>query len=367
MRIALVVTGGMDRSGRERVIPVLLSLVSRLAARHTVFVYVLRYHPAPCRYQLHGATICDLGRPAGLLRQLLALRAAIRADGPFDVLHAHWGRPAGVVTALLGRLTGTPTVVTFTSGELVALPEIGYGAQSSWRGRMAIAVASRLATRVTVPSQYQADLAQQHGIRSAFIPLGIETSQFPRGSRSADGPPYRLLHVASLNAVKDQATLLRAFRLIVDRGIDAHLDIVGEDTMGGAVQRCASELHLGDRVTFHGFQHNDELLGLYHQAHLFVLSSLHEAAGIVLLEAASCGVPIAGSRVGYIADWAPDRAAGVAAGEPDLLADAIMHLLQDPARRRHLADAAAGWVAEHDADWTCAAFEALYESIRLRR
>jgi len=124
MRIALVVTGGFDRSGRERVIPSLLWLVERLARRHEVFVYVLRYHDKPCRYNLAGATIQDLGRPKGLCRQYAALSSAMRADCPFDIIHAYWGLPAGLLATIIGRRLGVPSVVTCDSGEFVALPRI---------------------------------------------------------------------------------------------------------------------------------------------------------------------------------------------------------------------------------------------------
>ena len=95
MRVALVATGGFDRSGRERIIPAMVALVGRLARAHDVFVYVLRYHDAPCSYPLAGATIRDLGSPRGLGRQCRALLRALRAEGPFDILHAYRGVPAG--------------------------------------------------------------------------------------------------------------------------------------------------------------------------------------------------------------------------------------------------------------------------------
>ena len=47
VRIALVVTGGVDRSGREKVIPAVVWLIERLARQHDVFVYALRYHEQP--------------------------------------------------------------------------------------------------------------------------------------------------------------------------------------------------------------------------------------------------------------------------------------------------------------------------------
>ena len=96
MRIGLIVTGGVDRSGRERVVPSLLWLVERLARRHDVHVFALHYYPEACDYPLRGATIHDLGRvegPPGLRlfriqRRLAAAIESLTASGRIDVLHA---------------------------------------------------------------------------------------------------------------------------------------------------------------------------------------------------------------------------------------------------------------------------------------
>jgi len=66
MRIAWVVPGGVDRSGRERVIPVLLWLIEELAARHDLHVFALRQYPQACNYPLLGAAIHNLGDLPGL-------------------------------------------------------------------------------------------------------------------------------------------------------------------------------------------------------------------------------------------------------------------------------------------------------------
>ncbi len=358
-----MVTGGFDRSGRERVIPSLLWLVERLAREHDVFVYVLRYHDAPCTYRLVGATIRDLGRPTGVVAQARALHGALRADGPFDVLHAYWAVPAGRLVPLLGRVTGVPTVVTLDSGEFASLPRIGYGLQTTLPNRMAVQAATRLASRVTVCSLFQAALARAHGCTPIVIPLGVDRSVFTERTTVPQGPPFRLLHVASLNPVKDQVTLLRAVHTLVTSGLDVHLDIVGEDTMGGALAGLTHELALDRRVTFHGFRSSEQLVPLYHAAHLFVLTSLHEAAGVVLLEAAACGVPVTGSAVGYLADWHGDRAIAVPPASPEALAVALRALLLDDGRRGALAATAGAWAKAHDADWTARAFAALYRDI----
>ena len=359
VRIALVVTGGVDRSGREKVIPALLWLIERLARQHDVFVYALRYHEQPRSYSLLGATVRDLGRPAGVLRQYRALLAALRHDGPFDIVHGYWALPAGLVAAAAARRLGVPSVVTCDSGEFTAIPEIGYGLQIRWRQRAAVSATLKLASRVTVCTGYMERLARAHGATPVVIPLGVDTGVFSPAPQHP-GPPWRLLSVASLNPVKDHRTLIEAFRLVVDRLADVYLDLAGEDTMAGAVREAVIRHALADRVTFHGVLPSASVSALYRRAHLFVLSSRHEAAGVVALEAAASCVPVAGTRVGYVADWAPARARAVPAADPLALADAIVSLLTNPETCRQLASSAHEWAVAHDADWSAGEFTRLY-------
>lgn len=357
-----MVTGGVDQSGRDKVIPAILWLIERLARRHDVFVYALRYHDRPTTYPLLGATVRDLGRPPGIRRQYTSLVAALRRDGPFDVVHGYWAMPAGLAAAAAGRRLGIPSVVTCDSGEFTAIPEIGYGLQIRRRHRLAVSAALRLSTRVTVCTTYMAKLAISHGITPVVIPLGVDAGVFAAAERPANtGPPWRLLNVASLNPVKDHRTLVEAFRQVVDRiGGGVVLHLAGEDTMNGAVQDAVRRLALERHVTFHGVLPSRELADLYRTADLFVLSSRHEAAGVVALEAAASGVPVAGTSVGYVADWAGSSAVAVPAADPRALAEAIIRLLHDPAERRRIADSARDWTVAHDADWTAAEFTRLY-------
>src|SRR5689334_7154776 len=108
MKIGFVIPGGVDRGGRDRVVPVFLWLIERLARRHELHVFVLDYYPRPQDYTLLGAAVHDLGRPPAIpgARRLIMtrrLRSAVRAHGPFDVLHAYWGMPAGVAATSVAR------------------------------------------------------------------------------------------------------------------------------------------------------------------------------------------------------------------------------------------------------------------------
>jgi glycosyltransferase involved in cell wall biosynthesis len=370
MRIGLVVSGGLDRSGRERVTPSLLWLVERLARRHEVHAFVLHYYPEPCAYPLLGATVHDLGRvdgPRGLRRgrQRRRLAAAVEACGRLDLLHAYQGIPA-IVSAPIARRLAIPLVVTLDSGELTSIDDLGYGLQRRWIDRRAIAFAVGAAARVTVSTSYMSRLMPEReraaGPAVAVVPIGVDASGFPPAARIA-GPPWRLLRVGSINPVKDYPTLFTALTHLIERGLDVHLDVVGEDTMGGRMQEMARTPQLESRVTFHGFQPTDRLAAFYARAHLHVVSSRHEAAAVVVLEAAASGLATVGTSVGYVADWHPDRAIAVPVQDSEALANAIADLLADSRRRERLASAAREWTLLHDADWTAAQFETIYGEV----
>jgi glycosyltransferase involved in cell wall biosynthesis len=106
------------------------------------------------------------------------------------------------------------------------------------------------------------------------------------------------------------------------------------------------------------------------RADFLVQGSHHESQGVAVLEAAMRGLPIVGTAVGLVADLAAlDEPAAVAVrpGNAAALADAIAALLTDPGRRERLASAARSWAEAHDADWTAAQFQALYEEVARRR
>jgi glycosyltransferase involved in cell wall biosynthesis len=369
MRIAIVLTGGLHPSGREQVIPVWLWLIERLAWRHEVHAFAVRHLTEATSYPLAGAMVHDLGRPHGRLAQWKALREALEREGPFDIVHGYWVDPAGALAAVAGRRLGMPSIVTCDSGEFTAIPGIDYGLQRSARGQALLRLACRLATQVHVTTAFMEALARQHGVEPVRIPFGVHLAQVwgsttPPSIAREDGPPWRLLQMASLNRVKDQSTLIRALA-IARQTLDVHLDLVGEDTFGdGRLQREAAALGVSDSVTFHGFKPVAELPPLRARVHVYVQSSRHEAAGIAVLEAAAAGLPIVGTRVGYVSDWSPQAAVGVSPADPEALATALVATLRNRAEREHLAAAARARAMAHDVDWTAQALSDLYASIR---
>ena len=367
MRIALVVPGGVDPSGVYRVIPALLALIRRLSAHHEVRVFALNQEPSPARWELLGAQVENIGRGHTRTRCVLAIRAAHRVRR-FDLIHAIWSASPGLVAVAAARMLGVPSLVHVTGGELVSIPGIAYGGRLTWKGCLREAAVLRAASQVTATSRPMISALAALGIPARRVPLGVDLEAWPAREPEARAPrrPARLVHVASLNRVKDQGTLLQALAVLRRSGVQFEMHIVGEDTLGGEVQSLAQRLDLSSHITFHGFLPQHALRPVVAAADLMILSSLHEAGPAVMHEAAVLGVPTVGTAVGHVAEWAPEAALAAPTGEPIQLAHQVTAVLEDEPRRLRLASAAHALAVREDADYTARTFEAIYESLLAR-
>jgi glycosyltransferase involved in cell wall biosynthesis len=368
MRVALVVPGGVDRSGEYRVIPALLALLRQLTRDHEVHVLALHQEPTPGEWRLAGARIHNIGAQRTRRRALLTLRALHRR-APFDVIHAIWSGSGGLVAVSASRLLGTPALVHVAGGELVRLPEIGYGGALRWSSRVRERFVLRQAAAVSAASAPLLALLASWGVRAERIPLGVDTGTWPARAPQprVAGHRAQLIHVASLNEVKDQSTLLRALAQLAAAGCDFQAEIVGEDTLGGRIQALAAQLGLAARVRFSGFLPQAQLRAHLEAADLLVVSSRHETGPLVVLEAAVAGVPTVGTAVGHITEWSPQAAVAVPVADPAALAAAIGRVLTDEPLRLAMARAAQRRALEEDAAHTAQAFIALYRKVSARR
>jgi glycosyltransferase involved in cell wall biosynthesis len=373
MKIGLIVPGGVDRSGRIFVIPVLLALIERLTRRHEVVVVSLDPNAEPSQYELLGAKVVNLGLIKARTRLSWAavtlgkLMSVLRAaGGGFDLLHAFWVFPQGTLAVAAGFLVRAPVVLSVGGGELVWLPTIRYGGMRTFRSRITMSATLRTASAVSAPSRYV--MRSAAGIRPDihWLPTGVDTTIFRGSIERTCGAPWRLVHVAGLNEVKNQETLLKAVRQVANVFPHIILDCIGVDALNGRVQAVARNLGITDRVRFHGVLTVDEIVPFYHKAHLFVQSSLHESMGAAVLEASAAGVPTVGTNVGIVAEMAPRAAVAVPVSDPGALAKGIVDLLENSHRREALALAAQDFARTYNADWTAAQFEELYRRVAQR-
>jgi glycosyltransferase involved in cell wall biosynthesis len=375
MKIAWIVPG-FSSDERDWCIPALHDLARVMATRHEVHIFALHYPYRRERYSVLGAIVHALGganRRRGSLPRTwnAAWREMTREHrrARFDVLHAFWAYEPGVIAAGLKRRLGVRLILSLAGGELVHLPELKYGYAGRWWLARLMRWAMRQADVVTAGSQAMLSRARDwRGAQNAaaeacvFAPLGVDAEMFSPAGREPPRPaPHTILSVGSLQPIKAQADAIRAFRFVADRHPAMRLSVVGDGPLRADLEALARELNLADRVNLAGEVRHERLPDVYREATLFVQTSLHEAQGMAVLEAAACGLPIVGTPVGALADLAPDAAVTAPPRDPIRLAQTILSLLDDPARRRALGEAARARVeSEYSLDRAVERFEALY-------
>ena len=175
--------------------------------------------------------------------------------------------------------------------------------------------------------------------------------------------------VGRLAAVKDQATLLRAFAgLRQEAGEDLaprlRLVLVGDGPERTALEKLADGLGVRSVTWFAGDREEiPELLRLFH---LFVLPSLGEGISNTILEAMATGLPVVATRVGGNPELVTPEENGlmVPPADPDALARAMGRLLASDSLRRAMGAASLARV-RRDFHWgrTVARYLEVYDRL----
>ena len=165
------------------------------------------------------------------------------------------------------------------------------------------------------------------------------------------GDARRVLMVARLDPIKDQATLLRAFAAAHQPGWE--LQLVGEGPDRARLEALAAELGLDSNQVFLGRRSDiPELLG---KADLFAFSTTHaEGFGIVLIEAMAAGLPILASDVPACREVLKEGIAGdlLPAGDVQAWIYALQQMMDSQPLRLALANKAMTHASSYDSRLT---------------
>jgi len=300
-------------------------------------------------------------RPAAMACQIVGLLAALwrlRKSGfrP-DVVHAHV-YSAALPALLLGRLSAAAVVVTehytgFQRGLITGVDR--WVAWTAFTGADLVApVSEDLAGHLRA-------LAPRARIR--VLPNVVDTEVFETAPHARHDGPARLVTVGALAEKKGHRYLLEALARVRARR-PVELDVVGEGELRTMLEARVRELGLDSAVRFHGEQPKEEVARLMAEADLFVLPSLHETFGCVLIEAMASGLLSVATCVGGVPEVLPPEAGTlVAPRDPGALADAIEATLDrefEPSMLHGLAERSYGYDAFADG-WS-AVYEELLSS-----
>jgi len=136
---------------------------------------------------------------------------------------------------------------------------------------------------------------------------------------------------------KNHAGLLKAFQLLLKRGIQSQLVIAGPMAEGESILRAlAQELGVAQHVIFTGFVTDADLRALYSGARVYVCPSLYEGFGFTVLEAMACGTPVVCSSATSLPEVAGKAALYFDPHKPEEMATQLFHASSDDAMRASL-------------------------------
>lgn len=356
------------------------ALVGALAPRHDVVVLTSRSLDLPAESFEQGARILRVPMPGR--RDPQRARVPWLAMFPYaarptaarllrrwkpDVVHTFFAVPSGPAGTWIARRARVPHVLTLAGADVHdptrrASPD---------RFRPVGAVVRRVARRSDVVVAVSRDLAERAGPITGrddilTVPNTIEETPLPPPDRAGLGWSREMVLVTTARLVKRKGydTLLAALPS-VDASV--RLEIVGDGPERTALETLARGLP--HPVVFAGAVSAAERDLRLVSADAFVLTSLHEAFGLVILEAMRAGLPVISTDCGGPRDLVRDGETGflVPVGDEITLAERISRLAKDPALRSRMGAAGKQAAADLTPAKIAARYEEIYERARAAR
>jgi glycosyltransferase involved in cell wall biosynthesis len=284
--------------------------------------------------------------PVSDLISLVRLYYFIRKE-KFQSVHTYTTK-AGFIGRLAAKLAGVPVIIH-------TIFEPAHNSASNPILKSLYIFMERLACRwadaiITITNANSREILQRSLVepqKLTVVPEGLDMTRYdaveadPAQVRSALGIPQSapfILTVARLEAPKGHAWLLKAAKIILETIPSAHFVCVGMGRLRESLEKMAQQMGIGSQVHFIGFR--QDMLQIMKSCDLFVLPSLWEGQGVVLLEAMAFKKAQVASAVGGIMDVVVDGETGVLVPpkDPQALAQAIVKLINDPQTRQKMGE-----------------------------
>jgi glycosyltransferase involved in cell wall biosynthesis len=223
------------------------------------------------------------------------------------------------------------------------------------------------ATLIVTISKYSVEKIKHHyGIDASkvrIVPNGVDIEKFkPTLDTQATKTQFGLgnepcvLFVGSLIQRKGLPFLVEAAKKILSEHSTTKFLIVGEGPLKSQLVASLEIARLSGNFKFLSNVSEDQLPAIYNCADVFVLPSIQEGQGIVLLEAQASGKPVVAFDAGGVKEAVRDGETGFLAkrGDIDALADALLKLLFDKTLREKMGINGRRFVSENFTWQICA-------------
>jgi glycosyltransferase involved in cell wall biosynthesis len=248
----------------------------------------------------------------------------------FDIIHAHFTLPQGLLGLILKHICQKPLVVTVHGSDITIQSKKEYLRPiSKW--------VLEGADRVVAVSAFLKEEVIKLGVDPSRVEVVYGGVDIPKDATttSATSPGATITFIGAMVPQKGVDVLLKAFGKVKEKVPEARLVIVGGGPERDGLEAQSAEMGLED-VEFTGLV--EDLTDIYRGTAVLALPSREEGFGLVLLEAMARGVPVVAADTGGIPEIVDDRRNGllVPPGDADALADALLEVLKDDTLRSSL-------------------------------
>jgi len=282
----------------------------------------IRIHRIPClRSKKH------ISHPVEHVSFLLAARKFLKKYLPghsFDVFHAHFILPTGILARWVYKKYGIPFIITAHGSDVPGFNPDRFSLLHRFTSPLIRSII-KYSSAVVVPSDYLGSLLQKitgnDTSKIVHIPNGINTDYFIPGEKTK--------------------TIVSSGRLLERKGFQFLLEAVSKENIGYEVHICGDgpmmsqlkELASTSQtpVIFHGWMDNmdEQYKLLLSQATFYCLVSSNENASIALMEAMSSGCVVITSDVSGCPETVSNSGICIAPGNTDLLRQTLNTLIAD--------------------------------------
>ena len=293
-----------------------------------------------------AGVLFQIARERGLLDAgRFAYRARRVLEADLDVLHAHFG-PVGRRAARFAQIGACDVFVVSFHGQGIR--------DADKHGERIYADLFDRADCILANTQYTRERLIEFGADSDIVRIhhvGIDPDRFQPDDRAHDSGTMTVLTVARLHEVKGLEYGILATKQLSQRlqGVDVRYRIVGGGPLEAELRSLIRKNDAGDVVTLCGPMDQTGVIDELHSADVFLLPSLEEGFGRVLLEAQASELPIVASNVGGIPEAVSpdDSALLVPPRNTQAIADRLERLANDPSTRATLGAAGRSYVRDN--------------------
>ena len=254
-----------------------------------------------------------------ILSQLFSI---FRYTKDCDIIHANW-TIAGFNAWINNLLFHVPYIITLQGSDIYKAANLSFAKKITYntlRGSKKI---------ITLSNSLKNEVMKFKNLEKKIevIPNGVNTQLFISNSENREN---LIIYIGALIKRKGVEFLIKAIPAVINSNPDFRLIIIGEGNEEINLKNLVKSLDLDNFVIFLGQINQDSVKEWLQKSKLFILPSIEEGQGVVLVEALACGTPCIGSNVGGIPDVISDDVGTLVPPEnPKALSEAILFYLNN--------------------------------------